>query len=75
MRRWPGQRRHFRFPVLPLFSRIAATNAIEPPRMANRLAAGELCRWSLYALEGDQVIAGDGLTAMPTSFASKAGER
>ncbi len=64
--RWPGPRRHIGFLVLPGFSMIAFTNAIEPLRMANQLAAGELYRWSVYSLEGGPVIAGDGLTAMPT---------
>lgn len=64
--RAPGSRRHFGFLVLPGFSMIAFTNAIEPLRMANQLAGGELYRWSVYSMEGGAVIASDGLTAMPT---------
>ena len=54
--RWPGPSRHFGFLVLPGFSMIAFTNAIEPLRMANQLAEGELYRWSVYSLEGGPVI-------------------
>ncbi len=65
-RRGAGPRRHFGFLVLPRFSMIAFTNAIEPLRVANQLAGEELYCWSVYSMQGGAVIASDGLTAMPT---------
>ena len=45
---------------------LALTNAIEPLRMANQLAAEERYRWSMYSVDGGPVIASDGLAVMPT---------
>ena len=56
---------HFGFLALQRFSMIAFTNAVEPLRMANRLAGRELYRWSLYSLDGEPVAASNGLTVTP----------
>ncbi len=57
---------HFGFLTLRHFSMIALTNALEPLRMANRLAGCELYRWSVYSADGEPVAASSGLTLTPT---------
>ena len=57
---------HFGFLTLRHFSMIALTNALEPLRMANCLAACELYRWSVYSADGGPVAASNGLTLTPT---------
>ena len=58
--------RHFGFLTLRQFSMIAFTNAIEPLRMANYLAAESIYRWSVYSLDGAPVPASNGLTVAQT---------
>lgn len=57
---------HFGFLTLRHFSMIALTNAVEPLRMANCLAGGDLYRWSVYSVDGAPVAASNGLTFAPT---------
>lgn len=57
---------HVGFLVAPRFSSVALTNALEPLRMANRLAGAQIHSWSLYSINGGPVLGGDGLTVMPT---------
>jgi AraC family transcriptional regulator, glycine betaine-responsive activator len=58
---------HFGFLTLRQFSMIAFTNAIEPLRMANYLAAKTIYRWTVYTLDGTPAAASNGLTVAPTS--------
>lgn len=49
------------FLLLPRYSMIAFSSAIEPLRMANRLSGQELYRWTTYTVDGDPVEASNGL--------------
>lgn len=50
------------FLLLPEFTLIAFTSAIEPLRMANRLTGKPLYRWQTLSLDGEPVQASNGLT-------------
>ena len=54
--------RHIGFALLPHFTMMALTAAIEPLRMANQLSGRELYRWSLISRDGNPVSASDHLT-------------
>ncbi len=45
--------RHFYFVLLPNFTMIAFAMAIEPLRIANRMAGKQAYRWSLISLDGE----------------------
>lgn len=49
------------FLLIPDFSMIALSAAIEPLRLANRVAGQELYRWSLYSQTGAPVTASNGI--------------
>jgi AraC family transcriptional regulator, glycine betaine-responsive activator len=51
--------------LLPSFSMMAFTCAIEPLRAANRLAGRELYRWRLLSTDGRPVEASNGIAVMP----------
>ncbi len=53
--------RSFAFLLMPGFSAIAFFSAVEPLRIANRLAQRELFRWSLFAPRGDHARASNGM--------------
>lgn len=57
------------FLLLPQYSMIAFSSAIEPLRMANRLAGQELYRWRAYTLDGAAVPASNGLYVQPDAAA------
>ncbi|NLR73848.1 GlxA family transcriptional regulator [Leeia aquatica] len=57
---------HIGFLVLPNFSMIAFTNAVEPLRMANYLSRKKLYRWSVISCHDAPVAASNGLTLAPT---------
>jgi transcriptional regulator GlxA family with amidase domain len=61
------------FLVVPNYSMIAFSNAVEPLRMANRLSRGALCSWSVLSLTGQPVAASNGLAVVPTVPVSAAG--
>lgn len=61
-----GGLRHFGFLVLPGYSLIAVTSAVEALRMANRCAEDRVYRWTLYGLDEHPVTASNGLTLGPT---------
>ncbi|MEX0606731.1 MAG: AraC family transcriptional regulator, partial [Halofilum sp. (in: g-proteobacteria)] len=61
------------FLLLPQYSMIAFSSAIEPLRMANRLAGHELYRWRAYTLDGTPVAASNGLVLQPDAAASAIG--
>lgn len=55
---WPQE---FAFVVVPEFSMIALTSAIEPLRHANQTTEKDLYRWGVYSEKGDTVTASNGL--------------
>ena len=64
---------HFGFLLVPNYSMIAFTSAIEPLRMANRAAQKRLYSWSIYTLDGNPVKASNGLEISPDNSIDKAG--
>ena len=56
---------HYGFLLVPNFTMVSFSCAIEPLRMANYLADRELYRWSTLTLNGDPVQASNGMTVMP----------
>ncbi|SIT50353.1 HTH-type transcriptional regulator CdhR [Paraburkholderia piptadeniae] len=57
---------HFGFLVLPNFSMIAFSNAVEVLRMANYLGRADHYRWSIFTLDGAPVQASNGISVRPT---------
>lgn len=55
----------FGFLVVPNYSMIAFTSAIEPLRMANQLAQQKLYEWFTLTLDGEPVQASNGITIQP----------
>src|SRR3974390_728713 len=47
--------------LVPGFSAMAFFSAVEPLRVANRLAGRELYAWRVYALQGETVEASNGM--------------
>lgn len=60
------------FLMVPEFSMIAFSSAVEPLRMANQLAGQELYRWTAITSDGDPVQASNGLRVTPESAISDA---
>ena len=54
-------KRTYAFLTLPNYSLIALANALEPLRMANRVANRTLYEWQIASLRGEPVIASSGL--------------
>jgi transcriptional regulator GlxA family with amidase domain len=57
--RWIG------FLLIPRFSMIAFASAIEPLRIANRLAERRLYEWRLFSVDGEAETASNGISIMP----------
>jgi len=59
----PGGRRPIRvgFFLLPGFSMIAFTSAVEPLRLANRIAGRDVYEWPCFSIDGQQVNASNGI--------------
>jgi transcriptional regulator GlxA family with amidase domain len=53
------------FFLVPKFSMIAFTSAIEPLRMANRMSGEELYNWVLISKGGESVTASNGIAVEP----------
>lgn len=53
------------FLLIPEFSMLAFTSAVEPLRMANRLSGQELYRWVILSVDGQPVTASNGLHILP----------
>ena len=49
------------FLLLPKFSMMAFVSAVEPLRVANRLAGAALYQWEIVALEGTSIVASNGM--------------
>ena len=56
---------HFGFFLVPNYSMIAFSSAIEPLRMANRDAGRDLYRWSIYTIDGLPEKASNSLEITP----------
>lgn len=56
----------FGFLTLPEYSMIAVANAIEACRMANRVVGEDVYSWQVLSIDGEPVIASNGLTLAPT---------
>jgi transcriptional regulator GlxA family with amidase domain len=56
---------HIAFLLVPNFSMIAFTSAVEPLRLANRASGKELYRWHLYSADGKPVAASNGILLTP----------
>lgn len=54
--------RHIGFLLLPNFTMMALTSAIEPLRMANHLSGKTLYTWATISASGEPVVASDGLS-------------
>ena len=58
------------FFLVPEFSMISLSSAIEPLRMANRLRDKALYEWEIYCVHDEQVSASNGLPFSPTKVMS-----
>ncbi len=56
---------HIAFLLVPNFSMIAFTSAVEPLRLANRASGKELYRWHLFSTDGKPVAASNGILLTP----------
>jgi transcriptional regulator GlxA family with amidase domain len=61
----PKQPIRFGFFLVPNFSMIAFSTAVEPLRMANRLRGEELYQWPVITADGQPVAASNGLELSP----------
>ncbi len=59
----PGAVSRIGFYLLPRFSLLAFSSAVEPLRMANRLAGERLYQWELIGASGSSVASSNGLAA------------
>ena len=53
------------FLLVPNFSMIAFTSAVEPLRLANRASGKQLYRWHLFSPDGKPVAASNGIALTP----------
>ena len=60
-----GARQTFCFSLLPDFSTLAFSSAIEPLRVANRLAGQEVYRWLIATLDGQPAASSGGTRILP----------
>ena len=56
---------HFGFLLVPNYSMIAFSSAVEPLRMANQVAGEVLYKWSTCTLDGEPVQASNGVVLTP----------
>jgi len=61
----PQKTIHYGFLLLPNYSMIAVSSAIEPLRMANRLSNERLYKWPVITLDGAPVTASNNLIIAP----------
>src|ERR1700756_377839 len=54
------------FILVPNFSMIAFTSAVEPLRLANRAAGRDLYAWRLFSSDGKPVAASNGIVLHPS---------
>lgn len=65
----------FAFLLIPEFSMMPVTAAIEPLRIANRLAEKQLYVWQMYSVDGEEVAASNGFTIACTGNLDSVDER
>ena len=56
---------HFGYLMLPNFSLMAFSSAVEPLRAANALSGRELYRWTFLSADGQPAVASNGVAVMP----------
>lgn len=61
------------FVLVPGFSMMAFLSAVEPLRVANRLAGRELFRWGAFSPDGEPIPASNGMTMVTQALPSGAG--
>ncbi len=61
----PDKPFHFAFLLVPNYSMIAVSSAIEPLRMANQISQKKLYDWTVVTLDGNPVAASNGLKMQP----------
>ncbi len=61
------------FLLVPNFSMIAFTSAVEPLRLANRASGRELYSWHLFSPDGKPVTASNGIAVTPEGRVDDAG--
>ena len=64
----------FGFCLVPKFSMIAFTSAVEALRLANRMSGKTLYRWALFSTDGKPVRASNEILLMPDGALAQAGE-
>ncbi|MCP4188248.1 MAG: GlxA family transcriptional regulator, partial [Gammaproteobacteria bacterium] len=64
---------HFGFLLVPNYSMIAFSLAIEALRMANRAVEKTLYTWGVYTIDGKPVYASNGLEVTPDDSIENAG--
>jgi transcriptional regulator GlxA family with amidase domain len=62
------------FILIPSFSMIAFTSAVEPLRLANRADGRELYAWTLCSVDGGPVTASSGITLHPEGALDRAAD-
>ena len=62
------------FVLVPSFSMIAFTSAVEPLRLANRASGRELYDWTLCSSDGAPVTASNGITLHPVAPLERAAD-
>ena len=70
-----ARERHFYFVLIPNFTMIAFAMAIEPLRIANRMAGRQAYRWSLVSLDGEPAAASNGIRLIVDMSLREARER
>lgn len=69
----PGKPIRLGFLLTPEYSMIAFASAIEPLRMANRLSGKRLYQWTTYTVDGEAVMASNGLEIRPDAAITEVG--
>ncbi len=59
--RWAGRPVRIAFVLVPQYSMMAFSGAIEPLRSANRMAERQLFEWRLTSVDGNPVVASNGI--------------
>src|SRR5680860_967423 len=54
------------FLLVPQFSMLSFTSALEPLRVANRVAERDLYNWNFYSIDDQPVEASNGIAIAPT---------
>jgi AraC family transcriptional regulator, glycine betaine-responsive activator len=68
---WPQS---FAFIMVPEFTMMPVTSAIEPLRLANRTAEKTLYKWTMHSIDGKPVAASNGILAMVNGDLDAIGE-